>query len=99
MNSRQQLTQINQNKDNKMANPIVADLEAAVAKSTTVVASAIVLINGIADRVAAAIAVALENGATEAELAALNDEVATLHADADTLAAAVAANTPSAPPA
>lgn len=76
-----------------MAAPIIAELEAAVARNTEVVASAITLINGIADRIAAAIAAALANGATEAELAQLNDEVASLRSNADALAAAVEANT------
>lgn len=76
-----------------MAAPIIAELEAAVARNTEVVASAVTLINGIADRIAAAIAAALANGATEAELAQLNDEVASLRSSADALAAAVEANT------
>lgn len=60
------------------------DLKAQVAANTSVVKSAIVLINGIADRIAAA-------GADPAALAALTDS---LKNDDAALAAAVAANTP-----
>lgn len=76
-----------------MAKPAIDNLIAEVNKTDEVVESATLLINGIADRVATAVAKALENGATAAELAPLNAEVAELRAKADALAAAVLANT------
>ena len=62
------------------------DLEAAVKRTTEVVASAKVLIDGIAQRI-------IDAGVDPAKLQALTDE---LTSDSDTLAAAVAANTPAA---
>lgn len=76
-----------------MANQILADLEAAVNKATTVQASATALIQGIGDRIAAAVAKAVENGATAEELAPVQVEVDALNASADALSAAVEANT------
>lgn len=64
------------------------DLQAQVAANKTVIDSALVLINGIADRIKAA-------GTDPAALQALTDS---LKAEDDALAAAVTANTP-APPA
>lgn len=81
-----------------MANPILADLEAEVKATEDVEDSAIALISGIADRITAAVAAAIGNGATEAELAPVRAEVDGLKAKRDALAAAVLANTPSAPP-
>jgi len=65
------------------------DLKAQVAQTTTIAQSAVTLIGGIADRITAA-------GTDKAALTALTDE---LRADDDSLAAAVAANTPAAEPA
>ena len=65
------------------------DLTAQVQASNDVAASAVILINGIAARIAAA-------GVDPAKLAALT---ANLKSESDTLAAAVAANTVAAPPA
>lgn len=76
-----------------MANPVLDDLRTSVERTTTVVASAVELINGIAARVQAAVDAALANGATAAELQPVTDEVTALNASADALAAAVAANT------
>jgi len=76
-----------------MPNPVLDDLKAAVERETQVVASAVSLINGIAARVQAAVDAALANGATAAELQPVQDEVNTMKANADALAAAVAANT------
>lgn len=64
------------------------DLTAQVTANSTVLQSAVTLINGIADRITAA-------GVDPAKLAALT---ASLKTDDDALAAAVAANTPAAPP-
>lgn len=76
-----------------MPNPVLDALKAAVTRETEVVQSAVTLINGIAARVQAAVDAALANGATEAELQPVQDEVNTMKANADALAAAVAANT------
>ena len=76
-----------------MANPVLADLQAAVSRDTDVVNSAVTLINGIAARIQAAIDKAIANGASEAELQPVIAEVATLNANSDALAAAVQANT------
>lgn len=62
-------------------------LKSAVENNTTVIASAVVLIKGFADRLEAA-------GTDPAKLAALTDE---LRAKDQELAEAVAANTPAAP--
>ena len=80
-----------------MANPSLADLTAEIQKATTVEASATALISGIADRIAAAVAAAIANGATAAELAPVADLGKTLDAQSDALQAAVTANTPAAP--
>lgn len=74
-------------------NPVLAELEAAVSKATTVEASAAALIRGIAARIQAAIEKALANGATEAELAPVQTEVLSLNNASDDLAKAVEENT------
>lgn len=76
-----------------MSNPILATLEAEVAEATTVMASAVALINGIPARIQQAIDKATENGATAEELAPIQAEVDALHESAESLAAAVVANT------
>jgi len=76
-----------------MAPEILAKLEAEVTKATTVMASATTLIKGIAARIQTAIDLALENGATAAELAPVQAEVEALTAASDALAAAVEENT------
>lgn len=75
-----------------MPNPVLADLQAAVDRIEGVAESATTLINGIAARIQAAIDQALENGATAEQLQPFVDEVAQLNAQAEALAAAVAAN-------
>ena len=66
----------------------------AVERATEVIQSATVLINGIGARIVAAVAVAMANGATEAELQPLTDLSVELAARSVELADAVAANTP-----
>jgi hypothetical protein len=78
---------------------VLDDLKTAVDKTTTVEASAVTLINGFAARVQAAVDAAIANGATAEQLAPVTEEVAAMNAGADALAAAVATNTPAAPPA
>jgi len=75
---------------------ILADLDASVTKATTVQASAATLIRGIAGRLDAAVAKALDNGATAEQLAPVSAEVAALNASSDDLTAAVTENTPAA---
>jgi hypothetical protein len=75
-----------------MANPIVADLVASVTNARGVMSSATTLINGFQAKLDAAIAAAVANGATAEELAPLTELSAGVKADADALAAAVAAN-------
>lgn len=83
---------IKQKEKNNMANPVLADLEAAVTRSKGVTESAVTLINGFAARMQDAVDAALKNGATEAELAPVQAEVDALNASSQSLADAVAAN-------
>lgn len=86
-------------------NAEIEQLKADMTQSSTVVASAIALINSQADLTKAAVAKALEddNAADQqsiaAAMAAIDSVRTPLVADAAALAAAVTANTPSAPPA
>ena len=72
-------------------------LQAQVTASTTVEASAVTLINGIAAQIAAAVAAAQAAGATPAELQAVTDVQTSLQNSSAALAAAVTANTPPTP--
>ena len=80
-----------------MANPSLTDLTAEITNATTVEQSATTLINGIAQRIADAVAAAIANGATAEELAPVADLGKTLQAQSDALQAAITANTPAAP--
>lgn len=80
-----------------MANPILDPLEAQIKASDDVIDSAVLLINGIQAQIADAVTKAIANGATAAELAPLTDLNTTLKAKTDALAAAILANTPTAP--
>ena len=71
---------------------VLDDLKAQVEATIAVEKSAVVLINGIAQRISDAVAAAIANGATAEQLAPVTDEVAALKAQNDELAAAVAAN-------
>lgn len=77
---------------------LIASLTAEVSNDTTVMTSAITLINGISAQITAAVNAALAAGATPAQLQAITDAVAQLKANDAGLAGAVAANTPAAPP-
>jgi hypothetical protein len=79
-----------------MASPILGNLTAQVAQTTSVDASAKVLIDGFAARMQAAVDAALSNGATAEELAPVQAEVDALTQSSSDLAASVAANTPAA---
>jgi hypothetical protein len=76
-----------------MPSPILDDLSTTVTNTTTVMASATALINGIAARIQAAVDAALANGATAAELQPVQAEADALKASSADLSAAVAANT------
>ena len=81
-----------------MANPIVGTLTTEIVETVGVVQSATVLINGFGAKLDAAVAAAVANGATEAELAPLTDLSAALDSETNALAAAVAANSPAPTP-
>lgn len=77
----------------------LSDEIAAVEKAKGVIESATVLISGFQARLDSAVSAALANGATAEQLQPLSDLSVELDAKANDLAAAVAANTPPAPPA
>lgn len=79
-----------------MANPVLDTLRAQVEATDTVIDSATALINGFSGRLTDAVNAALANGATEAELAPITDEIAAMKTATDALAAAVVAGTPAA---
>lgn len=79
-----------------MANQTLDNLAAQVAKTEDVIDSAVLLINGIAARIQAAVEAAIAGGATAEQLKPVQDEVDSLKAKTDTLSQAVAANTPAA---
>lgn len=75
-----------------MPNPVLGELVAAVQRTLGIEASAVEFINGFAARLKAAVEAALANGATEAELQPIRDEIAAMQTSADALAAAIANN-------
>lgn len=79
-----------------MPNPALNDLTNEITNATSVEASATALINGIADRINAAVQAAIGNGATAEELKPVADLGAQLQQQSDALQAAVTANTPAA---
>ncbi len=79
-------------------NPIIDALLAQAAANEQVEDSAVIVINGIQARIDAAVAAAIANGATAAQLAPVSQLSTDLKTHADALAAAVAVNTPGAPP-
>lgn len=76
----------------------ITALTAEVANNTTVDGSALTLIQSIPTLIQNAVNTALANGATPAQLAALQTLVTSLQANDTGLAAAVTANTPVAAP-
>lgn len=76
-----------------MSSPVLAELQAQVEASTQIEASAVILINGIVDRIKAAVLAALENGATAAELKPVQDEILALKQSSTALSDAITANT------
>jgi len=75
-----------------MANPILGTLTTEVSESIGVMKSATVALNGVQAKIDAAVAAAIANGATEAELQPFTDLSAALDSETNALAAAVAAN-------
>jgi len=75
-----------------MPNPVLGNLTTEVAEEVGIMQSATALINGFQAKLEAAVAAAIANGATEAELQPLNDLVAALDTEGNALAAAVQAN-------
>ncbi len=80
-----------------MANPSLDALSAQVTRATTVETSAVALIGGIVQRIADAVAAAIANGATAAEIQPVADLGTALDAETTTLQDAITANTPAAP--
>jgi len=74
----------------------LAALSAQVTKARTVEESAELLIRGISQRIADAVAAALANGATQAQIQPVADLGTALDAETDKLNDAITANTPSA---
>ncbi len=75
---------------------VLDDTIAQIAAATTVEASATAFILGVPALIQTAVAEALANGATEAQLAPLTDLNAQLKAKSEALQAALTANTPQA---
>lgn len=73
-------------------------LAAQVKANTDAEAAAVIVMNGFAARVDAAVAKALADnpGITPAQLQGITDETASMKASADALSAAIVANTPAA---
>ena len=90
--AQQELQEMSQLDDN------IAQLQQTVSADTTVVQSAVSLINGIAQQIADAIAAAMAAGASADELKALTDLQTAVQTNTQQLADAVQANTPAAPP-
>jgi len=75
-----------------MAPQVIDDLVAEATAVEGVIDSAVLVINGIQARIDAAVAAAIANGATAAQLAPVAQVSTDLKAKSDALATAVAAN-------
>jgi hypothetical protein len=82
-----------------MANATLAEDIEQVKRTRGVLDSTLLFIQGEAARLEAAIAKAMENGATAAELAPLSQEVDAMEAQAQAIGAAIATNPGPVPPA
>lgn len=80
-----------------MPSPILQQLTDQVTSTTTVDASAITFINGMQALIDAAVAAALENGATAEQLQPVSDLSNAMETQSEALAAAILAHTPQAP--
>jgi hypothetical protein len=74
--------------------PIIDALTAQVTRAVGIVVSAVITINGIAQRIADAVAAALANGATAEQLQPVADLGTALDSESTVLADAIAANQP-----
>jgi hypothetical protein len=91
--------ELNKEKENmSTGNPAIDALAAQAATNESVEDSAVVVLNGIAAQITAAVNAALAGGATAAQLAAVSQVATDLNTHATALAAAVAANTPATTP-
>jgi hypothetical protein len=79
-----------------MANPTLDALAAQVKTNTDAEASAVIVLNGIAGRIQAAVDAAIAGGATAADLAPVQTEIDSMKASSDALSAAIVAATPAA---
>lgn len=77
-----------------MASPLLETVQKQVAETTTVIESAVALIRGISAQIDGAVAKVLANGATAAQLQPLADLSTAMSTQAQSLAQAVAENTP-----
>ncbi len=75
-----------------MANPIVQETIDQIKETVGVIDSAITFINGVSDMIKKAVEAAIGNGATADELAPFTELEASLQAQKEKLAAAIAAN-------
>ena len=76
-----------------MPSTLLDNVISDITKATTVQDSAIAFINGVPGLIDAAVAAAIANGATEAELQPVSDLSDQLQAKSDALEAAIVANT------
>jgi|HubBroStandDraft_2_1064218.scaffolds.fasta_scaffold07588_10 hypothetical protein len=83
-------------KDMAVLDDDLTALTTQVAANTSVIGSAVAMINGIGAQIAAAVAAATAAGATPAQLAAVVALQSTIQNDDGTLSAAILANTPQA---
>jgi hypothetical protein len=91
--------QTQEKKDMAVLDDKLTSLTAQVAANTTVIGSAEVLINGIADQIKAGVDAALAAGATPVQLQAITALQTTIQQNDDELTKAIVANTPNpAPP-
>ena len=74
-----------------MPSPVLQQLTEQVTNTKGVEESAVVFINGLQARIDAAVAAALENGATAEQLQPVSDLSTAMEAQTDALAAAIAA--------
>jgi len=91
------LVVLNPIKEKTMSSPVIQNLIDQVNKTTSVMDSAIALVNGINTRIQEAVDQAIANGATKEELEPLFNLKDEIQNKTDALAAAVEANTTPAP--
>lgn len=73
-----------------MPNPVIAALQAQAAANISAEQAAVAFIQSVPQKIADAVAAAIGNGATEAELAPLTQLVADLRTSSDAVTAALA---------